>query len=85
MLSVRSREQQVAEKPFGEHLHGSFHIISQIQWQWSFTSIVDYADSFRNHREVAEGVVVSLPEPRLPDLQILQEQNAFELNCKHKY
>ena len=28
MLSVRSREQQVDEKPYGEHLYRSYHIIS---------------------------------------------------------
>ena len=27
MLSVRPREQQVAEKPYGEHLYTSYHII----------------------------------------------------------
>ena len=28
MISVQPREQQVAEKPFGEHLYTSYHIIS---------------------------------------------------------
>ena len=30
MLPVRSRKQQVAEKPYGEHLYISYHIISII-------------------------------------------------------